>query len=542
MAESEAQRPEHQRGIPPGLRDAPSEQEPPSAPKKPRQEGDLVGPLDWLIDAVASIKASVRIKLLSGFLLGALLLLGMGILSLVIISRMSGRVTEVQALSQQVDLARQMEYDVTAQSHFRAMALLTKDDTYNDKIAAGKSRFEENLIRVEAAAVPDQSQFFSEVWEANDRFSASSAKALALYQGGNIPEALGVHLEEEHPISHELESAMREMVVLTTQNMESGVAEIQADHRLVSRIVGVFATVSIGLALSLGFVLSWSFVRPVSRMGLAMRRIASGDFSEPVRVKNKDELGELADRINQTAEELARLQEATLAEERARALQERITHVTLAQEEERRRISRELHDGLGPSLAAIGNRLRACQHMVRTDPQGVEGELEEITKGMKGHVQEIRDLIYDLRPLVLDQLGLVEAVKQQVEQFGEETGVEASFSMSGDIALNPLAEVTVLRIVQECLSNVQKHAKASEVEVRLQGMDTGLEVRVQDNGQGFDPRDAASSAIGGGMGILSMQERAELLKGSLTVQGSPGSGCLVVLYIPSRGMSQLWAW
>ena len=104
--------------------------------------------------------------------------------------------------------------------------------------------------------------------------------------------------------------------------------------------------------------------------------------------------------------------------------------MTTAQEEERRRISRELHDDLGPSLAAIGNRLNACRYMVRTDPERVEGELEDVTKNLRGHIQEIRHLIYDLRPLALDQLGLKGAVRQQVERFGQETGIQASFTMS----------------------------------------------------------------------------------------------------------------
>ena len=264
----------------------------------------------------------------------------------------------------------------------------------------------------------------------------------------------------------------------------------------------------------------------------AMHRIAAGNLSQPVRVENRDELGALAGRINQTAEELARLQEATLAEERSRALQERIAEVTLAQEEERRRISRELHDGLGPSLAAIGNRVRACRSIVRTDSEQAERELGEIADGLTGCIREIRALIHDLRPLALDQLGLMGALSQHVETFGHDTGISVSFSSSLETGLNPLVEVTVFRIVQECLSNVQKHADASQLEVSLQADGSGLELRVGDDGQGFDPGVAASHTGPQGMGLTSMQERAEMLSGSLSVKSAPGEGCQIVLYIP----------
>ena len=143
--------------------------------------------------------------------------------------------------------------------------------------------------------------------------------------------------------------------------------------------------------------------------------------------------------------------------------------MTTTQEEERRRISRDLHDGLGPSLASIGNRLRACQLMVDHDLERAKTELRDLAGSMKGHVQEVRELIHDLRPLVLDQLGLSGAVGQQVTLFSQESGVRASFDESGSVTLNPFAEVTVFRVVQECLSNVQKHAEATRVEVSLGG-------------------------------------------------------------------------
>ena len=219
-------------------------------------------------------------------------------------------------------------------------------------------------------------------------------------------------------------------------------------------ILGVLGASAIGAAMA------WSVIDPVRRTERGMHRIASGYFSEPVHVENRDELGELADRVNDTAVDLAKLQEATLAEERAGALRERVIQVTTAQEEERRRISRDLHDGLGPSLASIGNRLRVCQSMVDADPYRAKEELDEIAKGMKGHVQEVRELIHDLRPLALDQLGLAGAIEQEVSRFAHESGIQTSFSKSSDKSMNAFAEVTVYRVVQECLTNVQKHANA----------------------------------------------------------------------------------
>lgn len=305
-------------------------------------------------------------------------------------------------------------------------------------------------------------------------------------------------------------------------------------HGPLADLAPFLSVLGVLLAAVLGGAMAWSVIDPVRRMGQAMRRIASGDFSQPVQVANQDELGELAERVNDTAVELDQLQQATLAAERDRALRERMAQVTTAQEEERRRISRELHDDLGPSLAALGNRLRACQSILRTDPRRAERELEEVAGNLKGHVREIRHLIYDLRPLALDQLGLKEAVKQQVERFSRETGIQASFNMSWNVPLDPLAEVSIYRVIQECLSNVQKHANASEAEVNLRALNTDLELRIKDNGQGFDPTEVQSRAADQGVGLVSMRERAELLRGRISVQSRPGSGCEIILCIPSK--------
>jgi signal transduction histidine kinase len=306
-----------------------------------------------------------------------------------------------------------------------------------------------------------------------------------------------------------------------------------SQHGLFFSLIPVLSVLGVLVGAALGAAIAWSVVTPVQRMGEAMRKIASGEFTQPVQIENRDELGELGSLINDTSKQLAKLQEATLAAERARGLRERIAQVTRAQEVERHRISRELHDGLGPSLAAIGNRLRACQYVVRTDPQQADRQLEEIAKSLKVHVQEVRALIYDLRPLALDQLGLVGALKQHMDRFSQESGVHAFLGGPGEMELNTSVELTIFRVVQECLSNVQKHANAKHVEIQIERANTELELRVSDDGRGFVPDAVAPGGIEKGVGLVSMRERAELLGGSLSVRSSPGNGCQVVLNIPS---------
>ena len=310
-------------------------------------------------------------------------------------------------------------------------------------------------------------------------------------------------------------------------------------HGILFTLIPVFGLLGVLGAAALGTSMAWSVIEPLRKMRETMSGIASGRFSERIEVENNDELGELADHINATAAQLARLQEATLKDERARAVRERVAHVAQAEEEERRRISRELHDGLGPSLAAIGNRIRVSRGMVRTDPATAETHLDEIAEGLKGHIREIRELIYDLRPLALDQLGLTGALQQHVERFGQETGIQASFRASGEVSLDALGEMTVFRVVQECLNNVQEHAEAAQVEVSVRTVEELVEVMVEDNGRGFDPNETSPSGLGKGVGLFSMRERAELIGGSVTLQSAPGSGCVATLRLPSHASASI---
>ena len=247
----------------------------------------------WLrpvVDAVAGTSAGVHRKLLFGFLAGALLLVGMAILSLVVIGRMNERVGELNHLQVKVSRAQDMLYAVTAQSHYRAMALLTQDDKYNAEIAEAKKTFVDLLDQMEQDD-PAEADFFRDVRATNDGFSASSARTLALYEAGDIPAATRLHLEEEHPASHVLEAAMRKLITEANQQMVQARAAFESDRILLMSIVIAFSGASVVVALMLGFVLSWAFILPVRKMQRALAGITTGDFTQRVQVPNRDEFG-----------------------------------------------------------------------------------------------------------------------------------------------------------------------------------------------------------------------------------------------------------
>ncbi len=203
-----------------------------------------------------------------------------------------------------------------------------------------------------------------------------------------------------------------------------------------------------------------------------------------------------------------------------------------AQEEERRRIQRDLHDGLGPVLASMRLRLEAC---LDTQANGESSEapltedLERLYELVGQATGDIRRLVHDLRPPVLDQLGLVPALRQHCERFHRETGIVVNFEAEENLPVPAAAEAAILRVAQESLLNVEKHARASRVDVHLERGDGWLSLEVRDNGVGMD--ESRNGAAGTGVG--GMRERADLLGGEFRVSPVPGGGTEVAMRIPA---------
>jgi signal transduction histidine kinase len=240
-------------------------------------------------------------------------------------------------------------------------------------------------------------------------------------------------------------------------------------------------------------------------------------------------LSAIGDQIGLAAER-ARLYEELREKEAMRG--KLLEKIISAQEDERRRIARELHDEAGQALTAlILNLEMAEQTAERADPQ----RLRRLRGIAEDTLAELRRLIYDLRPTILDDLGLAAAVRWYVKETIEPQGLRASMTITGaDDRLPHHVETAVFRIVQEALTNILKHAQAHRAEIELDLGPSDVRIRIADDGRGFDLSTVAARRDGG-MGVMGMRERAELLGGRLQVTSGP-QGTRVEAVIPVGAM------
>lgn len=215
------------------------------------------------------------------------------------------------------------------------------------------------------------------------------------------------------------------------------------------------------------------------------------------------------------------------------ALQQSRRQIVSAREEERRRLRRDLHDGLGATLAALHLEAGALRRSISSDPEKAEALVDEFRADIRASIDEIRRLVHDLRPPTLDQLGLVAAVRAQAAQCSRTEDLDSArlqVRVEAPEELPPLpaaVEVAAYRIVQEALTNIVRHAQARRCSIRLELSDH-LEVEVVDDGRGL----AYSTQRNGGVGLVSMRERAVELDGTCVVEAAPGGGTRVMASLP----------
>ncbi len=222
-----------------------------------------------------------------------------------------------------------------------------------------------------------------------------------------------------------------------------------------------------------------------------------------------------------------------VARQRSEDLRRFALSIQRAQEEERRRIARELHDDLGQRLTGLKLKMDVLREDLPPVDSAVAGRLGEIQQGIEGLVGEIRRISSNLRPPVLDDFGLVAAVRLLCREFESSGSIKIRFRGDGVLRIGRDAEIAVYRIAQEALSNVARHARARSVSMRLQRVNGRVRLTVEDDGKGLEPAQLRGGRKG--LGLVGMNERARLLGGSVDIVSTPGHGMRLEVEIPANG-------
>ena len=293
----------------------------------------------------------------------------------------------------------------------------------------------------------------------------------------------------------------------------------------------------IAISVPVSFLLAQYFVRPLRRLVSATRKIALGTFEPPELDQRGDEIGELisefrgmSDSLQKERGELeSRVEDRTVelraSEEQARSLTRRLVEV---QESERRSLAMELHDEIGQQLTGL--RLLVENSRRLGQPQNDETLVQAMAL-LDDLMEQVRDISLNLRPSMLDDLGLLPAILWLTNRYGAAAGMHVALEHSGlDRRFAPDIETTAYRVVQEALTNVARHANTSEAHVEVRANNGTLRASIRDGGSGFEVSCASFRAES--LGLAGLRERVQLVQGSFEVRSDPGIGTELSVELP----------
>lgn len=300
----------------------------------------------------------------------------------------------------------------------------------------------------------------------------------------------------------------------TTEALES-IADIRNSILLISTIIAL-------LLFTYAFYASARFTSPIIKLKTATQQIAQGDFNPNLNIQSNDEIGELVESFRKMLAQLKKMT-AELKKERFR----RLRSVMDGQEIERQRLSRELHDGLGQLLIALKLQL---ENTHGADPDATKKAIREVNESFDMTIDEIRRISNNLMPSVLNEFGIVNALRNLADEMEEHSSIEVNF-MAGEVSANlgKKQKTYIYRIAQEALNNAVKHSEASQIKIGLSQSVEYLSIRIEDNGKGFNYSEALTDA---GNGLHNMRERCILLQGNFDLRTANGEGTLIVINIP----------
>ena len=305
----------------------------------------------------------------------------------------------------------------------------------------------------------------------------------------------------------------------------------------------LISTLGFVLTLFVAWITTRHVVKPIQQLTAAAQRMAQGNLESPVRVRAQDEVGRLAESLDIMRQQLRNAyQQVSYAKEELEAqvkdrtarLTEVLGKVISAQEEERLRLARELHDETAQTIGALSIAIDRARYSLQKAPPETIEQLQEAQDIARRLLEEMRRLILDLRPMMLEDLGLAPAIRWYAETHLQERGVETTVEIEQPAARLPShLEVSLFRIAQEAINNVARHAQAKQAHIRLLFRGSVARIVVADNGKGFNVSQVfVNGSSAQSVGLLGMQERARLLNGHIDIRSEEGNGTQVTVEVP----------
>jgi signal transduction histidine kinase len=517
----------------------------------------------WLIRLVARVPATVHTKLLAAFLAMVVLLITLGVVGLHALSADNRRANELVTLQQKIAAYRELQHDALVQNDSVSTALMVPSDStaLRDRPLFVRQRaklefefllrqvnqFHRDFDRLQFVAkdaarvlgpVPEENRLLSQILSNNNQFIAVVTHVVALIHNGNVTEGHD-QLMRAAPLADQLELSTGKLVVLADADMAASIRQSRAAYITSRWVVIGFAAGSIGLALFLGYVISWSVIGPVKRMDVQLKRITSGDFSPRVDVHNRDELGTLAANLNRTSEELGRLYQQL--EGASRHKSEFLANMS--------------HELRTPLNAILGYTELILDEIYGGVPDKIREVLERVQNSGRHLLGLINDVL-DLSKVEAGQLTLslndysmkdiVQTVSSSVESLATEKKLALRVAVPPDLPRGSGDERRITQVLLNLVGNAIKFTDAGEVAIRASVSDGQFLVAVSDTGPGisekdqerifeaFQQGDGSSTRVQSGTGLgLSIARRiVELHGGRMWVESSLGRGSTFWFRLP----------
>jgi len=457
----------------------------------------------WAIVGAVTVRAKIL-----GIVLGFIILLGVGVTleaRYALTATMTAQLEE-QSISVSRDLAARATDPILLNN------LLGLHDLLDETLA--------NNPNVRYAFIVDpQGQVIAQTFEGGfplDLLTLNSAASTEHHHTALIQTDEGLVWDTAVPILDGKIGAAR--IGLADDSMRAALSTLTT--QLLLTILLVSAT-----GILVAIFLTWILTRPILELVNATKSVAKGDFTPRVPRWADDEIGDLAEAFNAMTEGLARTDE--LRHEREVLRRQLLEKVITTQEDERRRIARELHDSTSQSLTSLIVGLRMMEtNCVQCASPTKATDLRQVASRT---LDEVRDLSMRLRPRVLDDLGLAAALERLVSEWQSRNKIPVDVVIQLSERLPGEVETALYRIAQETLTNIARHAKAKSASILIEKHGDTVRAIVEDDGVGFDANMNQGERH---LGLLGMRERAELLNGTLTVESDPAHGTSIFIEIP----------